>query len=657
MHASDRRRVLCLALGVLAVVAVIGLRLVALQVHRHDELRARADAQHLKRVEVPPMRGAILDRNGHELAMSLRTESLFAHPWRVSDARAVAEALSGTLDLSRGEIASRLRSDKQFVWLDRFLDPERASDVRALPAIDAEGPAIGFLPSSKRHYPHGDLAAHVIGFASIDGEGLAGIEQRFDRELRGEPTVYHVVRDAKAGSLRKMLAPAGRPARDVVLTVDVVLQHFVERELERAVAETGARAGSAVLIDPATGDVLALANRPAPVLARYGASDERVRVNRSVGHQFEPGSTFKVVAMATALDQGAVRPEQHFDCENGVMALGRRRIRDSKPHGALSAREILQESSNIGMVKIGRRLAPESFHDAIVRFGFGRPTGIELPGELPGSFRAARQWNEHSRASIAFGHEIAVTVLQMASAIATIANDGVRVPPRVVLGLRDEDGVVEPLARPSPERVVGARTAREIAFMMEGVVTEGTGSRAAIPGYRVAGKTGTAQKLDGGTYTDDAYVASFGGFAPVSDPRVALLVVLDAPRIGRHQGGAVAAPVFSAILAEALVHLRVPTDRELEPLPRPPAAALPVALATPARSRSVIPGVAPDVVGLSLREAIVSLRAAGCRTAYAGSGRVAAQLPLPGTPLAPGGACRISLGEPAAPDAPAEGAG
>jgi cell division protein FtsI (penicillin-binding protein 3) len=644
----DRRRIAALVLAVLALVTVIGARLVALQVTRHEELRRTADAQHSRRIEVPPMRGAILDRHGRELAVSLATESLYAHPGRVSDPRALADALARAIDRPRAEILERLRSDRPFVYVDRFLDPDRAAEVRRLEAVQEADRAIGFLPSSKRYYPHGDLAAHVVGFASIDGEGLAGIEQRFDRDLRGEPTLYHVVRDGKSGSLRKILAPAGRPAKDVVLTIDLVLQHFVERELARGIAETGARAGSAVLMDPATGDVLALANRPAPVLDRYGSADDRVRANRAVAHQYEPGSTFKIVTMAAALERGAVRPGERFDCENGTLALGRRQIRDSKPHGTLSAREILEESSNIGMVKIGRRLPPEELHDAIVRFGFGRPTDIELPGELPGAFRELRRWNEHSRASIAFGHEIAVTVVQMASAFATIANDGVRVPPRIVLGLRDESGAVEHVARPEPERVVAARAAREVAFMMEGVVRDGTGKRAAVPGYRIAGKTGTAQKLDGGSYSDEAYVASFGGFAPASAPRLALLVVLDTPRGGIHQGGAAAAPVFSRILSEALVHLRTPTDEEPQALVARAAAPRP-AVSAP---KSAPPGVVPDVLGLSLREAIVSLSAAGCRAAYTGSGRVAAQLPAAGSPVAPGTACRVSLGEPPPPPAP-----
>jgi len=658
VSSNDRYRIALVALAVVAVVAAIGTRLFALQVSRHEDLRSTADSQHLRRVEVPPMRGSIVDRRGRELAVSLATESLFAHPWRVSEPRRVADALAGVLGRSRKELLDRLRSDRPFVYLDRFLDPERAEAVRRLDVAQNGDQTIGFLPSSKRYYPHGDLAAHVVGFASIDGAGLAGIELRFDNELRGEPTVYHVVRDAKSGSLRKMLAPAGRAARDVVLTIDLVLQHFVEQELERGMEQTGARAASAVLMDPVTGDVLALANRPAPVLAHYGSAGDHARANRAVVHQYEPGSTFKVVAMAAALERGAVRPEQRFDCENGSLPIGKRRIRDSKPYHMLSAREILEKSSNIGMVKIGRRLAPEDLHDTIVRFGFGRPTGIELPGELSGSFRAASQWDEHSRASIAFGHEIAVTVVQMTSAIATIANDGIRVPPRVVLGLRDRNGTIEPLPRPAPEPALPARTARELAFMMEGVITEGTGAHAAVPGYRLAGKTGTAQKIDTGSYSDEDYVASFGGFGPVSTPRVALLVVLDAPSGDRHQGGAVAAPMFARIMAETLAHLRVPPDNEPPPVVR--AAAPPLLVRHQDENpqpTTPTPGVVPDVGGMSLREAITSLSAAGCRAQYSGSGRVYVQSPVAGSAVSPGEPCHVGLREFRAGDAgaPADG--
>jgi cell division protein FtsI/penicillin-binding protein 2 len=560
METSVRRRVLMFLVVIVVLAAGIGARLAHLQVYRCEKLRKRASVQHWREIEVPATRGSILDRRSRELALSLKTESLFAHPRQVEEPEKAARLLAPIVGPSREKILKLLLSKKNFVYIDRFLEPADAAAVRELDLPIGDRRPFGFLPSSKRYYPRGKLAVHVLGFANIDGAGVEGIENRLDHELRGDSTVYLVLQDGLNGRVRQkpINLPDKRPG-DVILSIDAVLQHIVERELDRAMRETRARATSAILIDPVTGQILALANRPAADPNAYGRANDAQRINRAVVHQYEPGSTFKVVSMAAALEQGKVRPDQRFDCERGTYNYRGRTIRDISAYGILTAREAFEKSSNVCLVKIVRPVDPYDLHDTIVRFGFGSRTGIELPGEVTGTLRDVADWSAQTQPSLAFGYEIGVTVLQMASALSVVANDGVRVPTRVLLGLRDANGRVHRFEPPEPERVIDSRIARELSAMMEGVVERGSGTRARLPGYRIAGKSGTARKLVDGRYSHRCYIASFGGFAPVSSPRLVALVVIDMPR-GEHYGGQVAAPVFRRIMEDALRHVRAPRD-------------------------------------------------------------------------------------------------
>jgi len=560
METHVRRRVTLLLLGVLALAVGIGARLTYLQVFCCHKLRGRASIQHWREIEVPATRGAVLDRQGRELALSLKTESLFAHPRRVKDPEKAARLLAPILGRRRSEVLKLLRSDKTFVYLGRFLEPQQAAQVRALDLPVGETEPFGFLPSSKRYYPRGKLAVHVVGFANIDGQGVEGVEKQHDYELRGDPTIYLVLQDGLNGRVRqKTIDPPDKRPRDVVLAIDASLQHIVERELDRAMRETRADAASGILVDPATGQILALANRPAADPNHYGRASDAQRINRAVVHQYEPGSTFKIVTMASALEHGKVRPDQLFNCEQGSYLFRGRRIRDIGRNGTLSARQIFEKSSNVGMVKIVHRIDPHDLRDTISRFGFGSRTGIELPGELSGSLYPVAKWSAQSQPSLAFGYEIGVTVLQMAQALSVVANDGVRVPTRLVLGVRDADGRLNRLQPPEPYRVIDSAAVRELTTMMEGVVQRGTGTRARLPGYRIAGKSGTARKLIDGRYSESDYVVSFGGFGPVSRPRLVGLVVVDTPRSAT-TGGVVAAPVFRRIMEDALVYVRAPAD-------------------------------------------------------------------------------------------------
>jgi cell division protein FtsI (penicillin-binding protein 3) len=346
----------------------------------------------------------------------------------------------------------------------------------------------------------------------------------------------------------------------MVLSLDVVLQHVVERELSRAMRETRAAAASAVLLDPRNGEILALANRPATDANLFGRASKSARRNRALVDHYEPGSTFKVVPLAAALELNRIGTRDRIFCERGAFRMRGRTIHDLSRHGTLTPAEILSKSSNIGMAKIAMKMSPQEMADVIVRFGFGVKTGVELPGEEQGSFKDPSRWSGYSQASLSFGQEIGVTTMQMTAALSVFANDGVMVPPRIVLGMRDPAGKLLPRPRAATRRVVSVQTARTVSRMLEGVVENGTGRRAAVAGYRVAGKSGTAQRAGNGGYSATDVVASFGGFAPADDPRLVLLVVLDTPRVEKDGGGQIAAPVFARIMTDALRYLRVPGD-------------------------------------------------------------------------------------------------
>jgi len=653
---TSRPRIALLIAFVAAVSVTIGARLLQIQVGRSEHFRARAEDQYRSRVVVPATRGAILDRHGDPLAVSMEALSLYVHPRRVEDPERAAAALAPVLDMPRREILARLRSGKPFVYLKRLLEPGDVKRVRALALPIGDDRPFGFERESKRVYPRGRLGAHVVGYSTIDGEGVEGIERRFDDQLRGDPTVFLVLQDARNGRLRERVGEPRRQPRDVVLTIDLALQHIVERELDRAMRDTNADAASAVVLDPSTGEVLALANHPAPDPNVFGRATEAERPNRAVSAIYEPGSTFKIVPMAAALDRERVRPGQPIWCENGAWATAGRVIHDVKPHGTLTPLEILEKSSNIGMVKIVQTLSARELWDSMVGFGFGSRTGVELPGESRGILRDPSRWSGFSQASLAFGQEIGVTAMQMAAAMSAVANAGTLVPPHVVRGTLGPAGSLIPLDHEPARRVIRPTTAREIGRMLETVVRSGTGARATVEGYRVAGKSGTAQRSRGQGYAQGEYVASFGGFAPASAPRLVVLVVIEFPRGAQHQGGQVAAPVFSRILAEALRYLRVPAD---DPTPLgadedETLAATHVASFEAKRHPRVATaaGTVPDVRGAGLREAIVAIARRGCRPVVIGTGHVVSQEPAPGTALVSGSVCTLQLSE--GPFAPAE---
>lgn len=650
---GTRVGVFAAAVGLAALALV--LRLVELQVVDADRLQARARRQHRQVIEVGGRRGSIVDREGRALAVSVMTSSLYAHPPRVKDPARTARLLATALGRPAREIEKLLRSDEPFVWIARRLDAKTAQAVKALDIPIGPGEAIDFQKEPRRRYPQGSLAVHVVGYADVDQKGIEGIELTYDDTLQGDPTKFVAVRDARGNEILQPLRPPAKRSRDVVLTIDLVLQTIVERELDRGMAESGAKAATAILLDPSSGQVLALANRPTVDPRSYGASRPGARRDRAVTDCYEPGSTFKIVSASAALDHGGVTPEQRFNCASYTIAG--KTYSDVHKFGILSVREIVEHSSNVGMVQVGRTIPREELRKTIVDFGFGRATGIELPGERNGDIPSIAHMSATTPAAMSIGYEVSVTPLQIAEAFATIANDGIRVPPRIVLGTRDETGAFHPAPPPEPVRAISSRTAVTMMNILEGVVLRGTGRNAQEPGYHIGGKTGTAKKvLPGGRgYTSNEYFASFGGFGPLKRPALVCFVLMDTPRGGFYYGAEAAAPVFARIMADALDYLRVPPDDDPWKTHRDELrAAAEAAKRKPSRAAdapedetvATSAGQVPDVRGKSVREAIAALVARGYEARVAGEGVVIAQAPPAGTALPAGQPCALTLGEP-----------
>ncbi len=614
-------------------ICAIVFRLYDLQVRRHESYLERAEDQQQRVVVLHPPRGTIFDARGRELAVSVEVSSAAADPSSIDDPEAVAAALAGHVDLDAGELVELLDAEKEFVWLERKLDHHRAEAVREL---GLEG--VFFLRESKRYYPLGGLAAQVLGYVGTDSSGLAGIEFLYDSVVASEPGRRTVVRDARFGTvLHPNLETAEpTPGDDLHLTLDAVVQHLVERELAAAVESSGARRGMVVVMDPGTGAILAMATYPTYDPNRFADSPRSHWRNRPVEDAFEPGSTFKMVTLAAALEAGRVDPLETVDCGMGGISLSGVRIKDHHPFGRLTTREIIAKSSNVGAIKLGFAAGRERLFETIRKFGFGQPTRVDLPSESAGILRPLERWSQLSPAYISFGQSVSVTALQLTNAFAAIANGGYLLRPYVVESI----GSGERRRRVGERRVVGwplsPSSARQVGSMLESVVLEGTARTAALAGYRAAGKTGTAQKpVPGRGYAAGKYLASFVGFAPVDDPAVVAAVILDEPW-PRYHGGEVAAPAWSAITGQVLYYLGVPPDRRRDGLwparpenrPGDPPAR---PADPPARIAAVPPGTVPDFAGLSARQAVSLSADAGLRLTLNGRGAVARQLPAPGT--------------------------
>jgi cell division protein FtsI (penicillin-binding protein 3) len=647
------------------VVWTIGIeaRLIYLQVVRHADLMARAEAQQLDRIDVPAKRGEILDRNGRVLAYSVDADTIWANPTEVDGPDRTASLVCSALDECdgglRSAMARALRKDARFAYLVRKVSPDEARRVK-----DLDLPGVGFLKENRRYYPNKQLAAHVLGYVGLDNTGLAGLESAYDSQVRGRDGKVLVQTDARQHALSSRVDRPATSGAALELTIDQYLQHIAERELRAGVEQNRAAGGTAIVMDPTTGEILALANWPTFNPNAFARVDDAVRRNRATQEIYEPGSTFKIVTASAAIEEGVVGAGDPIDCSPGHVTFGSRVIRDVHTFGVLPFTDVLVKSSNVGAIKVGLRLGPERLSRYVSRFGFGEPIGPDFRGESPGIVWSPSRLDPSALASVSMGYQVGVTPLQMAAAVSSIANGGELVEPRVVRAfIKDRQRVDVP--RRTLRRTISAETAAELTAIMEAVVERGTAQAAQVAGYTIAGKTGTAAKLVDGRYSKSEYNASFVGFVPSRKPALTVIVVIDSPRAAGYYGGTVAAPVFQRIAEASLRHLGVaPNIGGLPPVlmarrdadfpvvaPRPVRAPAPVEPAV----EETPPGTMPDLRGLSAREALRTLTRIGLTTRIVGHGFVIEQSPAPGTALGNGETSLLKLGR--RPPAAAAGGG
>src|ERR1700677_4367958 len=541
---------------------VISGRLIYLQIFRYGSFVKQAEHQQQREIPLSAKRGVIYDRAGHELAMSVLVDSAFAVPSEVKDLPTAVSLITRITGEDHNVVLADCRSHKTFCWVARKADDETIERIKSL---NLQG--IHFQKEPKRFYPARDLAAQVVGTVGMEDGGQSGIEHAFEDELRGRAGKMFISVDAR----RQWFSDVEKqpePGENLVLTIDKNIQYIAEKELDQGIHDTQAIAGTVIVENPHTGEILALANRPTfnPNLRKQ--ITPAALTNRAVSYIYEPGSTFKLVTISAALEEKLTNPDEGFDCQMGSIVYNGMRIRDSRPHGLLPVWGVLAESSDVGAIKIALRLGQDRFYKYIRAYGFGQQTGIELPGETRGLPKPVSRWSKVSIAAISMGQEIGISPIQLSALISTFANDGVWIAPRIVAGPVPASGSPQTVAfHPgTSRRVISSYTAAEMRSMMQKVVLEGTGRKAILEGYSTAGKTGRGQKVDPntGAYSKTKYIGSFAGFAPVNNPQIVVAVILDSA-VGLHQGGQVSAPVFKRVAQQVLEYLHTPHDLPLAP--------------------------------------------------------------------------------------------
>ncbi len=657
------QRLTWLAAGALLWAAILLARLLQLQVVQHAEYRRLAEQQQQKQVEIPAPRGTIFDRTGQPLAMSVPLQSVYVNPQHVPNLEVAADLISPILGLDPLELYGRMKwaqgRGRGFVWVKRKIHMEQARRLREL-GLEW----IQFETESQRHYPKGSVAAHVLGSVDSEEHGNNGIELGLDDALCGHAGTARLLTDVRNRGIASTTSAEAVAGTNLTLTIDERIQFAAEKALQDAVLATGAGTGSVIVMDPHTGDVLALASYPTFDPNKPPAVGESLssRLNMAISAPCEPGSVFKVITLSAALETTSLRPESPINCGNGTLTMFGRVIHEAKQgYGTLSMADVLAKSSNIGAIQIGLRVGQENLYEYVRRFGFGQLSGIPLPAEHPGTLRRLKHWQATSIGSVAMGHEVSVTTLQLAQACSVIANGGLLAKPRLVLLRQRPGGPVEPEPIEPPRRILKPETAFEMRLMMEGVVNHGTGRRARLEGYSSAGKTGSAQIYDHATrrYTH-SYNASYMGFAPVTNPAIVVVVTLNGTHGGSSGfGGVVAAPVFHEVATETLRILEVPRDipdQKAEPNARPAevndlaiaelaepeadekpveAAMIPVVNNVPSGPRT------PSFLGKTLREVIEEASAQGISVRLEGNGVARDQNPAPGGILAEGETIRV----------------
>jgi cell division protein FtsI (penicillin-binding protein 3) len=626
---TSHKRLIQLFAGLTVWALIVVARLIQVQLVRHDYYTTRAVRQQERTVSLTPVRGSIVDAHGRVLAESVSAVSIYADPQLITDRKPAAKTLAAIpgIGLSAREIEEKLQSDNGFVWIARQLPMAAAAEVRKLKVT-----GISFIEEHRRSYPRGVVAANVIGYAGLDGEGLAGIEHSFDNYVRGHAGRVTILRDARAGTYLVGGEGPNRPVdgNNVVLTIDSVVQFIAEQALTKAVDKYHAASGSAIVLDPRDGSILAMASVPTFDPNHFGDFSSATWRNRAVQDLYEPGSTFKIVTASAGLEEGMVTPSQIIDCGNGSIQIANVSIHEHghNAYGLLPFEDVIVHSSNVGTIKVGLAVGPQRFYQYIRRFGFGERTGVQLPGEAVGTVRRTEKWSMLSNASMSIGQEISVTPLQIALAMSAVANGGMRVAPRIVERVIDQNGntIYQPQQAP-PVRVISERTAAVLNEILKAVVVRGTGQPAALAEHVVAGKTGTAQKAGRGGYSPDKFVASFCGYVPADRPRLVILVVVDEPK-GAQYGGTIAAPAFKEIAEATLRYLGVPPSIPSRTIELEAPLLAEFSQPPPATHAGV-----PDVRGLDARAAISRAVAAGLQVRAVGSGVVQSQTPEPGQAL------------------------
>ncbi|MGI6128648.1 MAG: stage V sporulation protein D [bacterium] len=619
-----RKRIAMFLLMIMFSTCGLAARLFYLQVLRNEKYQTAALTQRLREIEIQPKRGIITDRNNKQLAINVSLDSVVVNPRQIKNPTQAAAALAKALGLSEDEVLAKIHRETSFEYVARKIEPVKSKAVRAL-KLDG----VYLVEESQRFYPNGTLLSHVIGFAGIDNQGLEGLELVYDKELRGtmgrflgETDAYN--REIPGGEKQYLPSEDGY---NLVLTIDEVLQHIAEREIDRLMEETKAKGALVLMADPNTGELLALANRPTFDPNDPTAVPDTNRRNLAVWYNYEPGSTFKIVTAAAALEENVVGENDGFYCRGGMQVAGHH-IGCVTAHGSQTFTEVVKNSCNVGFMTIGMRMTREKLYEYISGFGFGQAPGTTMPGEEEGILLPVKSVGPVEHANISFGQGIAVTPMQLVSMVGAVANGGLLMKPQIIRQIKDADGaVVKPFTPEIVRQVISPETAHNLAGLLEQVVADGTGRGAHVPGYRLAGKTGTAQKIVDGRYVSDKHVASFIGFGPVDNPRLSLLVLVDEPQ-GAYYGGVIAAPVFKNIMEDAFRYL-----------------ALPPAVSN--QQEEAAPKIeVPSVLNLPLTEARKVLEGRGISYRVEGEGSVIIdQTPPPGTMVEPDTKVIIERGE------------
>jgi cell division protein FtsI/penicillin-binding protein 2 len=553
----NRKRIVILNTVIVFGFFAVFFRLTDLMVFNHKIYAERAKSQQVKAEDIQVRRGNIYDRKGRAFAVNLELESLYCDPEEVVVDKERLQRLSGILGMDAKLVQAKFKQDKRFIWMNRMLAPDTAGKIRKL---NIRG--LGFVPEAKRYYPRGVLASHVIGIVGRENQPLEGLELKYDKYLRTAGGKVYFARDASGKQLSSGGVDMEAKGNDLLLTIDEGLQFIVEKELEKAMAKWKSVAASAIMMDPSTGEILALANRPAFDLNDIGSANKNAVRNRVITDIYEPGSTFKVIVGTAALEEKLYNLDSTFDCSRGAIEVGGKVIRDAHKHGVLTFKEVIQKSSNVGSIMIGMKLGKEQVYRYAKLYGFGEKTDIDMPGEVPGWIRKPDRWSATSIGAIPIGQEVAVTPLQILRAYSVIANGGYLIQPHLVSEIRTPEGMTIFSFKGKTKRILTEKTAKIFKDILKTVVEDGgTATGAAVEGNQVAGKTGTAQLIDHrtGRYSRDRFVSSFVGFVPADNPKIAMIVVIYEPK-GQIYGGVVAGPVFKDIANQALSYMNVPID-------------------------------------------------------------------------------------------------